>query len=142
MKTINFLPDGSLVGILLLNRKYNYLAADGVAFQKHYPYNWKMYGGFFEKAELIKSSANFKEKLDNALMMVNYNDYDKCVKRLDKFFKDNNIENTYDFKNIKFDEFVKMFNDIKDLDKETKEIFISLIKSIFFYKANITTNNE
>ena len=141
MKTINYLPDGSLVGILLFNRKYNYLSSDGIAFQKHYPYNWKMYGGFFEKAELEKSSANFKAKLDNALMTLDYKEYNMCVKQLDKFFRDNKIINTYDFKNIKFDEFVKVFNDIKGLDKNTKEIFISLIKSVFFNKINKSTNN-
>jgi hypothetical protein len=135
IKTSNYLPDGSLVGILLLNKKYSYFKADGIAVQKHYPYNWNMYGGFFEKADLVKSSKDFKAKLDNALMTINYKDYNVCVKRLDKFFKDNNIINTYDFQKIKFNDVINMFNDIKELDKDTKDLFIHLIKSVLFNKV-------
>ena len=135
MKTTNYLPDGSLVGILLFNKKYSYFKSNGIVYQRHYPFNWVMYGGFFEKAELISSSKSFKERLDNALMKVNYTDYNKCVKRLDKFFKDNKIINTYDFQKIKFNDLVNMFNDVKDLDKETKDLFIELIKSVFFNKV-------
>ncbi len=36
MKTLFFLPDGSLVGILLFYQKYNYFKDSGLAYQKHY----------------------------------------------------------------------------------------------------------
>ena len=111
IKTSNYLPDGSLVGILLFNKKYSYLETNGIAFQKHYPFNWLMYGG-----------------------VINYKDYNLCVNELDKFFKDNNIINTYDLQNIKFDKVVSLFNSYKNIDKNTRDIFIELIKSVLFRK--------
>ena len=131
-KTVNYLPDGSLIGILLFNKKYNYFEADGLSFQKHYPFNWKTYGGFLKKSEITPSSLKYKTNLDVSLMHINYEDYNICVEALEKFFKDNNIENTYDFQNAKFDDVIKMFNSVKNVDKNTKELFIEFIKSIFF----------
>ena len=135
-KTINYLPDGSLIGILLFNKKYKYLETNGVAFQKHYPFNWNTYGGFLKKSELSSTSKKLKKNIDDSLIKVDYKEYDKCVKALEKFFKDNNIVNTTDFQNIKFEDVLKMFNDIKDVDKDTKNLFISFIKSIFFGSKN------
>lgn len=131
-KTINYLPNGSLIGILLFNKKYRYVEANGVAFGQHYPFNWKTYGGFLKKSELSSSSQKLKKNIDDSLMKVDYQNYDTCVKALDKFFKDNNIVITTDFQNVKFDEVIKMFGDIKDVDKETKDLFMNFIKSIFF----------
>ena len=131
-KTLNYLPDGSLIGILLYNKKYNYLETDGLAFQKHYPFNWKTYGGFFKSAELSTTSQKFKYNLDKSLLHVNYDDYNICVKALEDFFESNNIQNTSDFQKVKFDDVIKMFNSIKGVDKNTKDMFMNFIKSIFF----------
>ncbi len=104
MKTLYFLPDSSSVRIY-------YLIKNIIISKLHDCL--KIYGGFLKKGELFKSSINFKKKLD-------------------KFFKDNNIINPYDLLHIKFDSLVNMFNDIKELD--TKDLFIDLIQSVFFTK--------
>lgn len=127
-KTINILPSGSLVGILMLNKNYEYIEAEGVGFKQHYPTSWNVFGQFFEKTKQSKASLQIEESLDKSVEELKEDDVKKILGLFADFFRKNNISNTNDIKAIKFDEFRAMIRDIKDIDENSKKLFFEIVK--------------
>ena len=127
-KTINILPSGSLVGILMLNKNYEYIEAEGVGFKQHYPTSWNVFGEFFENSKQSKASLQIQESLDKSVEELKEDDVKKILGLFAEFFRKNNISNTSDIKAIKFDEFRAMIRDIKDIDENSKKLFFEIVK--------------
>lgn len=127
-KCINILPDGSMVGILMNNTNYNFVEAQDMGFKKHYPFNWKIYGEFFKKGEQDKLSKSIQLQLSSNLDKVNMDDYKKLVTAFKNFFKENNLVTSHDFDDMTFTKLKDMFDDVKDVDPETRKMFFEMIK--------------
>ena len=128
-KTVNILPEGSIVGVLLFNDNYTYVKAKGIGFKQHYPTNWNVFGQFFVKTNLIITSKKFKESIDESLLKLKDQDMLKILDEVNIFLKNNNIYEK-GFNNINFNDFKKMISDI-DVDESTKKAFIDIIKLMF-----------
>lgn len=129
-KCLNILPDGSMVGILMNNENYNFIKANESGVKKHYPFNWVVYGEFLAKGEQDKFSKGMQQQLCTNLDKVDMNDYKKLLKVFKKFFKDNNLVTSHDFDDLTFVKLKKMFDDVKDVDPETRKRFFEMIKVI------------
>ena len=126
--TLNILPSGSLVGILLFNNNYQYIKAEGVGFKQHYPTSWNVFGEFFEKSKQNKSSKQIQLSLDKSVGELKEDDVKKILALFAEFFRNNNINNTSDMKAIKFDEFKSLVRDVKNIDENTKKLFFKIVK--------------
>ena len=127
-KTINILPEGSLIGILMYNKNYHFVNADGVGFKEHYPTSWNTFGEFFEPAKQGKSSKHIQESLYKSIDELKEEDSKKLLSAFTSFFIRNNIRNSSDIKNIKFDEFRTLAKEIKDVDENTKKLFFDIVR--------------
>ena len=130
-KCINILPDGSMVGILMNNKNYNFVEAQDISFKKHYPFNWKIFGEFFKKGEQNNASKDLQIQLSSNLDKVNMDDYKKLVSAFKNFFKENNLVTSHDFDDMTFTKLKDMFNDVKDVDPETRKRFFEMVKVLF-----------
>ena len=125
----NFLPDGSLVGVMMFNDNYEYISADGPGFKEHYPTSWHVFGGFFEKEDsLKKGSEKVKENLEKSVEELKKDEVISTVDTLSKFFTENNIVNLRDLKDKTFDEVKNMSESFKEIDKADKDLFMNIIK--------------
>ena len=129
-KTINILPEGSLIGILLFNDNYNYVKASGIGFKQHYPTNWKLFGEFFIKSSLAITSKKIKENMDKSLSELKDGEMQKVLDEVHIFLDNNNIYEK-GFNSLDFNDFKNMILDINDVDEKTKKSFIEIIKLIF-----------
>ncbi len=130
-KCINILPDGSMVGILLNNNDYNFVEAQDMGFKKHYPFNWKIFGEFFKKGEQSKYSIEIQKQLNTSTDKINIDDYRKLVEAFKDFFKENNLVTSHDLNELTFVKLKEMFDDVKDVDPETRKRFFEMIKLLF-----------
>ena len=127
-KTVNILPKGSLVGILMNNKNYNYIDAEGVGFKQHYATSWQVFGQFFIKDKQNRSSKQIMESLQKSVDELKPEDVKKTLTSVMRFFKNNNITNTEDIKNMKFEDLKNMFKEIKDADEKSKELLMQIIR--------------
>lgn len=134
-KTVNILPEGSIVGVLLFNDNYTYIKAKGIGFKQHYPTNWDVFGQFFVKTNLIITSRKFKESIDKSLFKLKDDDMLKILDEVNVFLESNNIYQK-GFNNINFNDFKKMVLDINGVDESTKKAFIDIIKLMFNPEKN------
>ncbi|MBQ5883386.1 MAG: DUF2974 domain-containing protein [Clostridia bacterium] len=111
-KLINVLPTGSVIGVLLYNDNYNVVETDAIAFSQHYPINWKVFGEFFVSGTISSVSTQLHENTT-----VGFEDLDP-VKVQDAFETVfTNLEKNYSSKfNFSFDEIVKFYRNMKNLD--------------------------
>jgi len=133
-KTTTFLPDGSLIGVILNNDKYRYIKATSVSFYKHHMVNWLTYGSFFLRCDVSNKTLDFQEKMERNINSLNRAQLNKAISVLDEFFKANNITHTYHLTKIKFSDLRKLLNSYKELDSGSKEIILSTFKHLFIGK--------
>lgn len=129
-KTVNILPEGSIVGVLLFNDNYTYVKSKGIGFKQHYPTNWSVFGQFFVKSNLIITSKKFKESLDKSLIQLKDDDMLKILDEVELFLKNNNIYEK-GFNNINYNDFKNMILEINGVDENTKKVFIEVVKLLF-----------
>lgn len=127
-KTINILPEGSLIGILMLNKNYEFINADGVGFKQHYPTSWITFGEFFVPSKQNKSSVHIQKSLYKSVEELKEEDFKKLLSAFINFFIRNNISNSSDIKNIKLSEFRALAKEIKDVDENTKKLFFDIVR--------------
>ena len=127
-KLENILPEGSLIGILMYNKNYQFIDADGVGFKEHYPTSWNTFGEFFIHAKQGRSSKHIQESLYKSIEELKEEDVKKLLSAVIRFFIRNNINNSSDIKNIKFDEFRALAKEIKDVDENTKKLFFDIVR--------------
>ena len=116
---------------LMNNKNYNFVEAQDISFKKHYPFNWKIFGEFFKKGEQNNASKDLQIQLTSNLDKVNMDDYKKLVSAFKNFFKENNLVTSHDFDDMTFTKLKDMFNDVKDVDPETRKRFFEMVKVLF-----------
>ena len=111
-KLLNILPTGSVVGVLLYNDNYNVVETDALAFSQHYPVNWKVFGEFFVSGTISNISTQLHE---NTTVGFENLDPQKVQDAFETVFT--NLEKNYSSKfNFSFDEVVKFYRNMKNLD--------------------------
>jgi len=135
-KTINILPGGSLIGILMFNKNYKFIDADGIGLKEHYPTSWNIFGEFFEPAKQSRSSKHLQERICRSVEELKEEDVKNLLAAVLNFFARNNINSSNDFKNIKFNEYRALAKEIKDVDEKTKQLFFDVTRILFNPDSN------
>lgn len=127
-KLCNILPDGSLVGILLNNKNYNYIKSKGKGVEKHNPFNWYVFGQFFVENKIHESSKNLHENINKSVELLNVNDMQTVIDTLYSFLVKNNIKYIKDIKYINVSEFKNMIEQLRGTDENTRKLFFDVAK--------------
>ncbi len=124
-----YVPVHSIIGMILYHEKdYIVVKAKNLGILQHDAFNWQCNNDGFIRAKLNKRSKVLEDKLTKKLEELPINKRIKVVNDLFMIFKNNNIKDT---KDIKIREIFKLIKDFKELDKETQNILIELIITIF-----------
>ena len=130
-KLINVLPTGSVVGVLLYNDNYNVVETDALAFSQHYPVNWNIFGEFFVGGIISSISTQLHE---NTTIGFENLDSQKTQAAFETVFQ--NIEKAYSSKfNFTFDELLKLYKSIKNLDPEISQSIENVLFSVIKFGA-------
>ena len=124
-KLINVLPSGSVIGVLLYNENYNVVKSEGIAFSEHYPVNWNVFGEFFVAGQISNLSAQLHE---NSTIGTENLDPMKMQEAFETVFI--NLEKNYSSKfNFSFDEIIKIYKNMKNLDPEISQSIDKIVGS-------------
>ena len=128
-KLINYLPENSVVGILMNNITYHVVKADGIGFSCHNMANWYTYGTFFEKGELSKASEKLHENNLLSLKEVKTKELEKVVETFFAVVENNSIKKFTDIRKMKMEDIIKTINDLSDVSSDTKKYFMGTLKT-------------
>jgi hypothetical protein len=130
-KLINVLPTGSVVGVLLYNDNYNIVQTNALAFSQHYPVNWNVFGEFFVGGTISNISTQLHENTTTGFENL---DPLKSQEAFETVFV--NLEKSFASKfNFSFDEVVKVYKNMKNLDPEISQVIEKVIGSILKFGA-------
>ncbi|MBP3766020.1 MAG: DUF2974 domain-containing protein [Bacilli bacterium] len=128
-----FVPEESAVGMLLRNTKnIKVVKSSGKGLFQHNPNNWKCYGPIFLTGTLSDGSSDIHKK---AITWLNRHSDDKRAKMVDSLFdviKKSDITLFSELRQIRLTRFLKLLKASKELDKESKDLFLSALKVLIF----------
>lgn len=128
-KLVNYLPENSVVGILMNNIDYHVIKADGLGFTGHNMANWYTYGSFFVKGELSKTSKKMHENNVLSLKMVDKKELEKVVETFFAVIENNSIKKFSDIRKMKMEDIIKTINDLSGVSSDTKKYFMESVKT-------------
>ncbi len=127
-KLINYLPENSVIGILMNNIEYHVVKAEGIGFGCHNMANWYTFGTFFQKGELSKTSTKLHENNLLSVRRVNPKEIEKVIETFYAVVENNDIHKFSDIRKMNFTDILKTINDLTDVSSETKKYFIESMK--------------
>jgi len=135
---VNYLPENSVIGILMNNIEYHVVKADGVGFVSHNMSNWYTYGSFFQEGELSIASKKIHENNLLSLKYVNPKEIEKVIETFYAVIENNDIHKFSDIRKMNVKDLLKTINDLTDVSKETKQYFIESMKIFLMPKKKET----
>ena len=135
-KLVNYLPENSVVGILMNNIDYHVVKADGLGFTCHNMANWYVFGTFFEKGELSKTSLKMHENNLLSLKQVNKKELEKVIETFYAVVENNDIHKFSDIRKMKMEDIIKTINDLSDVSSDTKKYFMESVKTFMMPRKN------
>ena len=128
-KLIHIVPQNTIVGIMLRNKKYKIVKCKKRALNAHFISNWIIDDDKILETEMNKKSVELEK---NILEWLDNHDDIKRKKMIDNIFKvfeKCEITDTRDIKKIKT--MIKIIKQVKNIDKETKQLIINFINYNF-----------
>ncbi len=129
-KIITFLPKESMVGVLMNNDNYYVVNAYGEGYVEHFLPNWYCFGTFLEQSKLSDMSEKIHEGTIKALYGFKQSDVKIIVEEVFNLINKHNIEEWKDVKNIDFNEFINVINNIENVDDSIKKYYINMFKML------------
>ena len=125
-KFIHFVPDYSVVGIILRNDVMDIIKSTKKNVMSHAIYTWEI-----EEDQLVTSvqsekTAKIQKNLLSWLRKHSDEEKERTVKAVFKVFEDNDIKTYLDI--IKITKVISLFNNIRNIDKQSKDLVIDFIK--------------
>ena len=133
-RLINYLPENSVVGILMNNIDYYIVKSEGIGFACHNIANWFTYGTFFQKGELSNTSKKLHENNLLGLKQVNPKEIEKVIETFYAVVENNDIHKFSDIRKMNFSDIIKTINDLSDVSSETKKYFMESMKTFMMPK--------
>ncbi len=135
-KLINYLPDSSIIGILMHNSEYHVVKADGIGFDCHDMRNWHTYGSFFLNSSLSKASMKLHENNLSGLKEVDPMELEKIVETFFTISENNGIKRFSDMYKLNNTGIYKTINDLANISSEAKKYFLETIKAFVLPKRS------
>ena len=125
-KYIHLVPQNSVIGMMLRNENYKVTETSRKTILSHYPISWIVEDNNFKETQLKDKS---KELEKNVIEWLdNHNDFERkiMIDNVFKIFETCEIEDTRNLKKIKY--IIKVINEVRNIDEQTKELAIDFIK--------------
>lgn len=131
-KIIKIVPETSIVGMLLeSSEEYIVVKSSGVGVMQHDASTWQISGSHFMYAnQTNKESKFFDSTISSWLNKIDQKKREKFVDALFSIFENSNIKTVNDLSKIKIKKIIEIISVIKGLNKEDKDIFLHIIKSL------------
>ena len=119
--------------MLLRNTKnYKVVKSGGKGLFQHNPNNWKCYGPIFLEGTLSDGSVDMHRKI---IRWLNRHDDIKRKKVVESTFdmiENSDIKLFSELRQIRLTRLIKLLKASKEVDKESKDLFFSIIKVLLF----------
>lgn len=125
-KLYNVVPTGSIVGVLLNNKKYEVIKSNEIAFDEHYPTSWNVFGEYFVKGTSSKVSMQLHENTTTGLAKL---DQEKVKEIFETLFKSMGGNYSDGFK-ISLSDLRSIFNNMKNVDLSTLNYINKIINTL------------
>ena len=132
-KIVNYIPTGSIVGVLMENNKYNVVKSSEIAWMEHDPTTWELFGEFFIEGKLSSAS----KKIHTASTVNTRKlDYEKVENAFEKLYPTLGKKYDSDFK-LNHNDFMNFYKNMKNIDPEIAEYLKTIFNSVLqFNKEN------
>jgi hypothetical protein len=128
-RMVNILPDGSMIGIILNNDNRIFIKSKNVSIEKHFPYNWILFGEFFVISEENKSSKALNNKLNDFLNKLSYDERKTCIDTLFELIKNKKVKSLNDLSKLDIEDIKGIINSVKNLSIDKKKVVIEAFKT-------------
>jgi len=128
-RMVNILPDGSMIGIILNNENRIFIKSKNVSIEKHFPYNWIVFGEFFVKSEENKSSKALNNKLNDFLNKLSYDERKTCIDILFELIKNKKVKSLNDLSKLEFTDIKGIISNVKNLSSDNKKVVLDAFKT-------------
>ena len=128
-----YVPEDTIVGMLLNTSNNKYIVkstARGVL--SHNMNTWQCFGEFLEKGKQSKLSITIDNRIKS--WFKNYNDKEikRMINAIFNILENNNIKEFKEIKNLKWNQIVKIINEVNDIDSATKKLYLDTIKDLIW----------
>lgn len=131
-KFIHFVPDYSIVGTILRNDVMTFIKSTRKNFFSHAIANWVIDGDNLVKTNQSAKTKDFQKDLLSWLKNHTDKEKEHTVKTVFKVFEDSEVKTFLDLAN--FSKIRSVINNVMNIDKQTKDIVIDLLKYTIFDK--------
>ncbi len=123
-----FVPEQSVVGMILGHQNYTVIKSHGIGILQHDAYTWCCFGGKLQTGSLSKKSRELEEKLKAYLLQMKEQEKKDFVSLLSKICEDLNINNVMQFKNVNISTVINIIKEIKNMPSEMRRRYIEVLK--------------
>ena len=125
-KYVHLVPQNSFIGMMLRNDNYKAVGTSRKTVLSHYPISWIVEENELKEVPLKEKS---KELEKNVIEWLdNHNDFERkiMIDNVFNIFETCEIEDTRNLKKIKY--IIKVINEVRNIDEQTKELALDFIK--------------
>ena len=133
-KIINYIPSGSMVGVLMDNKEYNVIKSNELAWKEHYPTSWQVFGEFFIPSTLSNAS---KKIHDSSTKNIRHLEYEKMENAFEQLYTTFGKEYDSSFR-PNLNDFKRFFSNMKSIDPEIAKY----LENVFNSLLNIKEKNK
>ena len=127
-KYTHFVADHTVFGILLRDEKYKTVKTTKNNVLSHDLANWVVNDTNLEESTLSNFSMRIQKNVLDWLDKHSYEERSLMVNNVFKVLEDNNIDKVHDI--VKLNNIIRIIKGLKNIDKESKELAINLLKSV------------
>lgn len=137
-KFVHFIPNNSVIGIILRNDVYHVIKSNRKGIFGHAIITWIIEDDHLVESTLSDSSKNLEQRIITWLESHTDKEKEYIVKTVFGVFEDASVKRFVDLTNIT--NIRKVFNNAKNVDKTTKDLLVDIMANIldirFFKKEN------
>jgi hypothetical protein len=127
-KLKNFLPEESMVGILLNNKNYNFVKSKEKGIYQHDLTSWLCFGPFLIDGHISSNSLKLKTKINSWLASITDDDKKTIVITFFSIIKESKIKYLRELRHLKLQEILAMINEAKNVNENDKEMLKEALK--------------
>jgi len=129
-KLKTFVPEESVVGMLLGHTKYQVVRSTGRAILQHDAYTWECFGGCFVEADLSSKSKKLEKNLSEYLTSMSIEDRKSFVETFFAIFENTSITNIMQLKELKISTLLGLMKELKNVPTKTKSNLIAVLRML------------
>ena len=136
-RIITYKPEDSIVGMLLYNSsKTEIVKSKEKGIFQHDLTTWECFGTFLEKGKLSENSKKVDTRIKDWIDKYSVEDRETLVKTFFESLYKINVKTVDDFRHIEFSQLVEIINEMKNVDTDTKKLYLDAIKNLINQRGN------